>query len=89
MMLGNEFLMFHFLKLFFILIRFLLKFKALIEILRHKAKLENIDERFDVIIGDLIDPMEGGPCYQSYTKDLCDLVLKPKLSHRGVLVSQV
>ena len=58
MMLDNEFLMLH----FFILLRFLLKFKDLIEIIRRKAEVENRDDkRFDVIIGDLADPMEGGP----------------------------
>jgi hypothetical protein len=24
--------------------------------------------KFDVIIGDLADPLEGGPCYQLYTQ---------------------
>ena len=72
MMLNNEFLKLH----FFILLRFLLKFKALIEILRRRAEVENRDdERFDVIIGDLTDPTEGGPCYQLYTKYFYKLVL--------------
>ena len=89
MMLGNEFLMFHFLKLYFILHRFLLNFKDLIEILWRRAELENRDERFNIVIGDLADPMEGGPCYQLYTKYFYELILKPKLSHRWVLVTQV
>ena len=72
-MLGNRFLMLHFLKLFFILLRFLLKFKALIKNFRPRAELENRDERFHVIIGDLTDPMEGGPCYQLYTKSFYEL----------------
>ena len=67
----------------------MLKFKALIEILRRRAKLKNIDEQFDVIIGDIADPMEGDPCYQLYTKSFCELVLKPKLRHRGVFLTQV
>ena len=67
MMLGNQFLMLHFL-------RFLLKFKALIEILRRGVELENRDERFDVIIEDPTDPMEGCPCYQLYTKYFYELV---------------
>ena len=72
MMLDNELLKLH----FFILLRFLLKFKALIEILRRMVEVENIDgERFDVIIGDLADPMEGGPCYQLYTKYFYKLVI--------------
>lgn len=29
-----------------------------------KAQLEQADGLFDVIIGDLADPLEGGPCYQ-------------------------
>jgi len=53
-----------------------------------RAELENRDERFDVIVGDLADPVEGGPCYQLYTKSFYELVLKPKLSHRGVFVTQ-
>ena len=86
MMLDNEFLKIY----FFILLRFLLKFKALIEILGCRAEVKNIDgERFDVIIGDLADPMEGGPCYQLYTKYFYKLVLKPKLSHRRVFVTQL
>lgn len=53
-----------------------------------RVELESRDERFDVIIGDLADPVEGGPCYQLYTKSFYELVLKPKLSHRGVFVTQ-
>ena len=72
MMLDKEFLKLH----FFILLRFLLKFKSLIEILRRRAEVENMDgERFDVIIGDLADPIEGSPCYQLYTKYFYKLVL--------------
>ena len=67
----------------------MLKFKALIEILRRRAKLKNIDEQFDVIIGDIADPMEGGPCYQLYTKYFCELVLNPKPRHRGVFLTQL
>ena len=29
-----------------------------------KAQLEQYPGKFDVIIGDLADPVEGGPCYQ-------------------------
>ena len=87
MMLGNKFLMLHFLKLYFILLMFLRKVKDLIEILRSRAELENKDERLDVIIGNLVDPMEGGHCYQLYTRYFYELVLKPKLSHRGLFVT--
>lgn len=53
-----------------------------------RAELENRDECFDVIIGDLADPIEGGPCYQLYTKSFYELVVKPKLSHGGIFVTQ-
>ena len=76
--------MLHFPKLYFILLRFFLKFKALIQILRCRAQLENRDERFDIIIRDLGDPMEGGNCYQLYNKTFYDLVLKPRMRHIGV-----
>uniref|UniRef100_M8BWC9 thermospermine synthase n=1 Tax=Aegilops tauschii TaxID=37682 RepID=M8BWC9_AEGTA len=34
-----------------------------------RAELEKRrEEKFDVIVGDLADPMEGGPCYQLYTR---------------------
>jgi hypothetical protein len=26
------------------------------------------DESFDIVIGDLADPLDGGPCYQLYTQ---------------------
>lgn len=29
-----------------------------------RAQLENYPGTFDVIVGDLADPVEGGPCYQ-------------------------
>lgn len=29
-----------------------------------RAQLEQSPGKFDVIIGDLADPVEGGPCYQ-------------------------
>ncbi len=28
------------------------------------ARLEGTQERFDVIVADLADPVDGGPCYQ-------------------------
>lgn len=33
-----------------------------------KAQLEQYPGKFDVIIGDLADPLDGGPCYQLYTQ---------------------
>ncbi|CAL5059219.1 unnamed protein product [Urochloa decumbens] len=54
-----------------------------------RAELEKSSEKFDVIVGDLADPVEGGPCYQLYTKGFYDRVVKPKLSDgRGVFVTQ-
>ncbi|PON54848.1 S-adenosyl-L-methionine-dependent methyltransferase, partial [Parasponia andersonii] len=31
-------------------------------------ELEKSEEKFDVIVGDLADPLEGGPCNDLYTK---------------------
>lgn len=53
-----------------------------------RAELEKSREKFDVIVGDLADPVEGGPCYQLYTKSFYELVVKPKLHDRGIFVTQ-
>ncbi|KAM0850606.1 hypothetical protein ACQ4PT_052950 [Festuca glaucescens] len=53
-----------------------------------RAELEKSTEKFDVIVGDLADPMEGGPCYQLYTKSFYHNVLKPKLHDHGIFVTQ-
>ncbi|KAJ4953040.1 hypothetical protein NE237_029872 [Protea cynaroides] len=53
-----------------------------------KVELEERKEKFDVIIGDLADPVEGGPCYQLYTKSFYEGVLKPKLNDNGIFVTQ-
>ncbi|XP_043718867.1 thermospermine synthase ACAULIS5-like isoform X2 [Telopea speciosissima] len=53
-----------------------------------KAELESRKEKFDVIVGDLADPVEGGPCYQLYTKSFYESVLKPKLNDNGIFVTQ-
>eukprot|EP01018_Ginkgo_biloba_P005315 Gb_26541 [translate_table: standard] len=53
-----------------------------------RAELEERDECYDVIVGDLADPMEGGPCYQLYTKSFYEVIVKPKLNQRGVFVTQ-
>jgi spermidine synthase len=53
-----------------------------------RAELEKSLEKFDVIVGDLADPVEGGPCYQLYTKCFYQYVLKPKLHERGIFVTQ-
>lgn len=54
-----------------------------------RAELERREEVYDVIIGDLADPIEGGPCYQLYTKSFYELVVKPRLSQGGIFVTQV
>jgi thermospermine synthase len=33
-----------------------------------RAQLEQSNLKFDVIIGDLADPLDCGPCYQLYTQ---------------------
>ncbi|KAG9457319.1 hypothetical protein H6P81_001827 [Aristolochia fimbriata] len=53
-----------------------------------KAEIEASKEKFDVIVGDLADPVEGGPCYQLYTKSFYEQVLKPKLNDKGIFVTQ-
>uniref|UniRef100_A0ACD5ZJR2 Uncharacterized protein n=1 Tax=Avena sativa TaxID=4498 RepID=A0ACD5ZJR2_AVESA len=53
-----------------------------------RAELEKSGEKYDVIVGDLADPVEGGPCYQLYTKSFYDHVLKPKLADQGIFVTQ-
>ncbi|TKY74864.1 Thermospermine synthase ACAULIS5 [Spatholobus suberectus] len=53
-----------------------------------KAELEKRREKFDIIVGDLADPVEGGPCYQLYTKSFYEKILKPKLNENGIFVTQ-
>ncbi|GMN63239.1 hypothetical protein TIFTF001_032372 [Ficus carica] len=53
-----------------------------------KAELEKRSEKFDIIVGDLADPVEGGPCYQLYTKSFYEQILKPKLKPNGIFVTQ-
>ncbi|KZV53164.1 spermine synthase [Dorcoceras hygrometricum] len=53
-----------------------------------RAELERREEVYDVIIGDLADPIEGGPCYQLYTKSFYEFVIKPRLSKGGIFVTQ-
>merc|ERR1719157_495014 len=52
-----------------------------------KAWIERSDTKFDVIIMDLDDPLEGGPCYQLYTKEFYQM-LKSKLNPGGIVVTQ-
>ncbi|CAI8589494.1 unnamed protein product [Vicia faba] len=53
-----------------------------------RAELGGKEERYDIIVGDLADPIEGGPCYKLYTKDFYELSLKPKLKKGGIFVTQ-
>ncbi|KAJ4832650.1 amp-CoA ligase [Turnera subulata] len=52
-----------------------------------RAELENRKVCYDVIIGDLADPIEGGPCYTLYTKSFYEF-LKSRLNQDGILVTQ-
>lgn len=52
-----------------------------------KAWIEKSDLMFDVIIMDLDDPLEGGPCYQLYTTEFYQM-LKAKMNPGGVFVTQ-
>jgi len=51
-----------------------------------KAVLEK-SSGFDVIIMDLDDPLEGGPCYQLYTTEFYQMI-KAKLNPGGIFVTQ-
>lgn len=46
------------------------------------------DGEFDVIIGDLADPVSGGPCFQLYTREFYENVVKKKLAPGGIFVTQ-
>ncbi|XP_061357723.1 thermospermine synthase ACAULIS5-like [Gastrolobium bilobum] len=52
------------------------------------AKLENSEEKFDIILGDLSDPNESGPSNNLYTRSFHEDVAKPKLKENGLFVSQ-
>jgi thermospermine synthase len=52
-----------------------------------KAVLEQSPTGFDIIIMDLDDPLEGGPCYQLYTVEFYKMCLK-KLNPGGIFVTQ-
>jgi len=53
-----------------------------------KGQLEGApDGSYDLIIMDLDDPLEGGPCYQLYTKEFYETCLK-KLAPGGIFLTQ-
>lgn len=49
--------------------------------------LQEYQSKFDVIILDLADPMEEGPCYLLYTVEFYEMV-KTKLNPGGVFITQ-
>ncbi|PQQ08902.1 thermospermine synthase ACAULIS5-like [Prunus yedoensis var. nudiflora] len=53
-----------------------------------KDELEKTEEKFDVIVGDLPDPIEGGPWNDLYTKPFYEQVIKPHLKDNGIFVTQ-
>ncbi|KAJ7980057.1 Thermospermine synthase [Quillaja saponaria] len=53
-----------------------------------RAELESREECYDVIVGDLADPIEGGPCYKLYTKSFYESLIKPRLKQGGIFVTQ-
>ena len=46
------------------------------------------DGAYDVIIGDLADPVAGGPCFQLYTREFYEGVVAKKLAPGGIFVTQ-
>ena len=52
-----------------------------------RAYLRDCDERFDVMIMDLVDPLEGGTAYLLYTQEYYQIV-KSKMNPGGILVTQ-
>ncbi|CAL0314587.1 unnamed protein product [Lupinus luteus] len=53
-----------------------------------RGELEGREESYDVIIGDLADPIEGGPCYKLYTKSFYEFTVKRRLKQGGIFVTQ-
>ena len=60
-----------------------------VELLHQDARgyLAHSDDRFDVMILDLVDPMEGGPSYLLYTREFYQLAAA-RLNPGGILVTQ-
>lgn len=54
-----------------------------------RAELEKRNDKFDVIVGDLADPVEGGPCYKLYTRSFYETIVRAKLTENGIFVTQV
>ncbi len=62
---------------------------ARVELLYQDAReyLDACSETFDVMIMDLVDPMEGGPAYLLYTEEFYGIV-KARMSPDSILVTQ-
>ena len=60
-----------------------------LELLHQDARqyLADTSEQFDVMVMDLVDPMEGGTAYKLYTEEYYDLV-KARLNPHGIMVTQ-
>ena len=52
-----------------------------------RAYLDEPGEKFDVMVMDLVDPMEGGPAYLLYTRQYYEIA-KARLNPGGILVTQ-
>ena len=52
-----------------------------------KAYLENSSQRYDVIISDIPDPLEGGPAYLLFTRNFYRMLFD-RLTAKGILVVQ-
>ena len=52
-----------------------------------RAYLENSSQQFDVMVMDLVDPLEGGPAYLLYTEEYYNIA-RARLKPGGILVTQ-
>lgn len=52
-----------------------------------RGYLQDCEEGFDVMIMDLVDPMEGGPAYLLYTQEYYQIV-RSRLNQGGILITQ-
>ncbi len=52
-----------------------------------RGYLETTDQCFDVMIMDLVDPLEGGPAYLLYTEEYYEIA-RARLNPGGILVTQ-
>ena len=52
-----------------------------------RGYLQSTDQSFDVMIMDLVDPLEGGPAYLLYTEEYYEIA-RARLNRGGILVTQ-